>query len=245
MPFYIIALIVQVAFVIHIVKTGRSTTWIWIVVMLPMAGSIAYFILEILPELISSNSGRKAKNNFGKLIDPDKDIKQATQNYSIAETVDNAMALADAFVSKKMFDEAKQLYKKCLKGIHKHDPDIMHKLATVEFELDSFNEVKKILDDLIAQNPDFKNADAHLLYAKTLEQLKQTALALEEYSVLDNYYLGPEASYRYAMLLKKQGDTEKSIEIFKKIILKSKSSGKHYNALYKEWIKRSADELTS
>ena len=49
MPLFILSILIQVALVIHIVKTGRSTTWIWIVVMLPVAGSIAYFVLEGLP----------------------------------------------------------------------------------------------------------------------------------------------------------------------------------------------------
>ncbi|PCK07520.1 MAG: hypothetical protein COA42_13985 [Alteromonadaceae bacterium] len=32
MPLFILSLLFQVGFVIHIIKTGRSTTWIWIVI---------------------------------------------------------------------------------------------------------------------------------------------------------------------------------------------------------------------
>ncbi len=199
MPFFIISLFVQVALVVHIVKTGRSTTWIWIVVMLPMAGSIAYFILEILPELSQSSTGRKTKKNLGKLINPDKELNQALHNYSITKTVENSNRLAEAYVAKDMFEEAKQLYGKSLKGIYANDPDIMHRLASVNFELKYFKDAKQLLDNLIAKNPDYKNADAHLLYAKTLEQLNETTAALKEYKVLDGYYSGLEATYRYSM----------------------------------------------
>lgn len=64
MPFFILSVIIQVLLIVHIVKTGRNTTWIWIVVLLPAAGAIAYFIVEILPELMGGRSARKAKKKL-------------------------------------------------------------------------------------------------------------------------------------------------------------------------------------
>ena len=37
MPLFILSILLQIALVVHIVRTGRNTTWIWIVVMLPLA----------------------------------------------------------------------------------------------------------------------------------------------------------------------------------------------------------------
>lgn len=242
MPIFILSILIQVAFVIHIVKTGRNTTWIWIVIMLPLAGSIAYLILEILPEITASRSGRKTGSKIGKLLNPDKEINQAAQNYSIVDTVENSLTLAKEFLNKNMFEEAKEIYNKCLKGLHEHDPEIMQGLATAEFGIKNYTEVKVILDDLIAKNPDYKNADAHLLYARTLEKLNRIDAALEEYQVLNSYFPGPEASYRYAMLLKKCGDSKKSIELINKIIFDAKNSSEHYNSLYRDWIKSAKNE---
>lgn len=143
-----------------------------------------------------------------------------------------------------MFEEARQLYEKSLKGIYSTDPDIMHRLASANFELKDFKQAKQLLDDLIAKNPDFKNADAHLLYAKVLEQLGETESALKEYQVLDGYYKGLEATYRYSMLLKKTGDNKKATELFEKILHKSKISSKHYNSLQREWINKTKNEVT-
>ena len=245
MPIFIISIFIQVALVIHIVKTGRNTTWIWIVVMLPMAGSIAYFIIEVLPELTGSRSGRKASSSLRKIINPNKNIKEAALNYSITDTIENSIKLAEECISKNMFSEAKDLYKKCLKGVHEHDPEIMQGLATAEFGLNNFNDVKSILDELIDKNPDYKNAEAHLLYAKSLEELKEIDLALQEYKALDNYYPGPEATYRYAMLLKNNGNLDKASNLINKILHEASYSGKHYNSLYKNWIKLARNETTS
>ncbi len=242
MPLYIITVVIQVAFVIHILKTKRNTTWIWVVLVLPLAGSIAYFIMEILPGLTTSRTGRSAQRKVGELLNPNKGLKSATTNYSIVDTVENSVTLAEEFIDKKMFKEAKELYQKCLKGAHQDDPDILFGVAKSEFGLNNFKQTKSILDEVIEKNPDYKNPDAHLLYARSLEGLNEFELALPEYEVLDKYYLGAEATYRYAMLLKKLEKQEESMACFNKIIESSKISGKHYNMLNKEWITKTKQE---
>lgn len=243
MPFFILSLIVQVALVIHIMKTGRNTTWIWVVMMLPGAGSIAYFVMEILPELMGSRTARKASKSVGQVINPNKDINLAAQDYSITDTVENTLKLAEECVNKGMYQEAKTLYEKALSGIHADDPDIMVGLANTEYLLENPSVAKQLLNQLIATHPDYKNQEAHLLFAKSLEALGETPQALEEYEVLAGYYSGAEAKYRYATLLRKQGDTESADDMLAEILKLAKISGKHFRTLNKEWINLAKKEL--
>lgn len=101
MPFFILSIIIQVLFIIHIVKTGRNTTWIWIVLILPIAGAIAHFIIEILPELVGGRTARKAKKELSTMINPNKDMREASMQYAMADTVDNTLKLAEAHIEKK------------------------------------------------------------------------------------------------------------------------------------------------
>jgi len=243
MHIFVLSILIQVAFVLHIVKTGRNTTWIWIVIMLPLAGSVVYLLVEVLPDLLGSRTGRRASSNLRKIINPNKDINNASYNYSVTDTVENSMKLADECMNKNMFHEAKELYGKCLKGVHEYDPDIMYGLAAAEFSLNNFSEVKSILDKIIEKNPDYKNANAHLLYAKCLHQMIETDLDLKENKAIDVYFTGPEATFRYAMLLKSKGEHSKVKELLEKIIHSAKISGKHHNSLYKEWIKKAKSEI--
>lgn len=236
MPFFIVSIIIQVALVVHITKTGRNTNWIYIVVFLPLAGSIAYFLVELLPELMGSRSGRALRKNIEHTVNPDKDLKTAAHNYSVTETVENAVKLAEACLNKEMFEEAKELYQKSLKGMYEHEPYFMYGLARAEFGLKNYAVVKTVLDDLIEHNSDFKNPEAHLLYARSADELGETELALKEYKALDGYYSGAEASYRYAMLLKQEGDYEQTMAVLEKILHKSKISSKHYQSLNKKWV---------
>jgi hypothetical protein len=244
MPFFILSILLQVGFVLHIVKTGRNTTWIWIVIMLPLAGAFAYFIIELLPELLGTRSGVKARRNLSKLITPNKTIDAAVHDYSMTDTVENSIKLAQACLEKEKFAEAKTLYEKSLSGIHESDPDMLVGLAMAEFGLNDFARCKIVLDNLIAKNPDYKNPKAHLLYAKTLENLDENEAALKEYAVLDSYYAGPEASYHYALLLKKQGENEKANTVLEAILRQADLADKHYRASYKKWIKQAKHEYS-
>lgn len=245
MPILILSILIQVAIVIHIVKTGRNTTWIWIVVMLPMAGAIAYLVLEVLPELYSSRAGRSASKKVQGVVKPNKDINAAAVNYYASDTVKNSMRLAEQCYEKGLFSDAKELYIKCLIGPHSDDPHLMFGLARSDFELRNYSEVKSNLDKLIELNPGYKNPDAHLLYARTLEKLNEVAAALHEYEALHNYYAGPEASFYFAMFLKFQNQSEKANAIFREIIRIAETSGKHYRSTHGDLIRQAKSEISA
>lgn len=244
-PIFVISVIIQVLLVLHVVKTGRGTMWIYVIVLLPLAGSIAYFIAEILPDLAGTRTGRQVQRDIASLINPNKDINRAAYDYSVRDTVENSIRLAEECIRKGMYNEAKDLYERCLTGTHESDPTLMYGLARCEYSLNNYDEVKSILDKLISLNPEYKNPDAHLLYAKTLDKLHQYDEALEEYKILDSYYPGPEPTYHYAVLLKKQGKTDLARELLEKIIHRSKISGRHYNSLHKTWIKLAKNEYNT
>ena len=211
MPIFIISIVIQVLFVLHVIKTGRNTTWIFIVIFLPFAGIIAYFIVEVLPDLAGSRTGRTAKRTVLDIINPNKDLNLATSNYSITDTVENSLRLARECLEKGLFAEANELFNKCLTGVHSHDPE-------------------------------YKNQDAHLLYAKSLKELGELKQAKEEFEILDSYYSGPEPTYHLAMLYKDEGENGKAMELLKKIVHKSTFSGGHYNKIHKKWIKLAKNE---
>ena len=148
-------------------------------------------------------------------------------------------------MNKGLYGEAKGLYEKCLKGVHKTDPYIMFGLAQAEFELGNFLASRTLLDELIKHNPEFKNPDTHLLYARALESLGNISEALHEYEVLHQYYPGPEATCRYADLCKVKGNVDLANQLYGEILKKAQFSGSHYGVLHKKWIKIAKSEIRS
>ncbi|HEW98725.1 MAG: hypothetical protein DRR16_06130 [Candidatus Parabeggiatoa sp. nov. 3] len=55
--FLILSLLIQIAFAIHVVKTGRDRMWLWIILIFSVLGCVVYFFAEILPELQNSRTG--------------------------------------------------------------------------------------------------------------------------------------------------------------------------------------------
>ncbi|MDH5327174.1 MAG: hypothetical protein OEZ68_18330 [Gammaproteobacteria bacterium] len=245
MPLLVLSVLIQVAMVVHILKTGRNTMWIWIVVMLPAAGVIAYLIIEVLPQLLQGRAARTVQRNLQSVVNPNKDIKKAVRNLSAADTVENNIKLAEECMKKGMYGEARNLYTNSLRGLYVYDPDIMHSLACAEFELGNASETKRLLDELIKQNPDYKNHNAHLLYARVLDSLGELESAEHEYEALSGYFPGPEASVRYAIFLKKKGEREKAQVVLKQVLDAADSLGKAYNSLHKKWISIAKDEFHS
>lgn len=242
-PILLISVLIQVCFVIHIVKTGRSTTWIWIVLMLPLAGAIAYVFLEVLPEVSNSRAGRRVNRKIQSTINPNKDINQAASNYESSGSIETSMRLAEACLDRKMYEEAKKLFKKSLRGAYSDDPYLMFGLAKAEFGVGEFEQVKLVLDELIESNPSYKNAEAHLLYARSLEKLGEVDSALHEYEVLNTYYPGPDAAFYFARFLKCQNQRERADQLLSEILSKAKNS--HFSNRHTDIIRKVRNELGS
>src|SRR5688500_5774959 len=122
MPIFILSIAVSVALIVHIIKTGRNTAWIFIVLFFPLVGSIAYFIVELLPALTNSRSGRRARRSLAKAVNPEKEFNEAARQLAIAPTVQNATALANQHLARAQFAAAKELFAMNLKGVHADDP---------------------------------------------------------------------------------------------------------------------------
>jgi hypothetical protein len=231
-----LSILVQILLVIHIMKTGRNTYWIYLVIFAPLIGSVAYLIIELLPEFFATRTGRKLSQNLDNAINPHRDLKKAALNLEIADTVENARRLAQQCLDSGRFADARDLFRKSLNGLYHDDPNLMLGLAQSEFGLGEFQQVKNTLDELKQKNPDYRHADAHLLYARALESLGDTAAALHEYEVLADYYPGPEPVVRLGLLLQQLGRGQEAQARFARVLTLAKNSGRNYRDFHKEWI---------
>lgn len=243
MPLIILSLIFQVALVIHIIKTGRDNSWIWVVAMLPLAGGIAYIVIELLPSFFRSKPAGKAKKKVDDVVSPNKALADAAKNFRISDTVENTLALAEELTNKNLHKEAANLYRDCLKGQFEHDPAIMTKLAFSLFSAGEYAGARRCLDDLIEFNPDYKNADAHLLYARCLDELNETEAAIHEYEALSQYYPGPESNFRFALMLINLNRADEARVYLEEILERAEHSASHYSVMHKEWLSKTKNLL--
>ena len=195
--------LIQLALIIHVLKTGRSRYWIMILLFMPMIGGVAYLVIEILPEFSGSITGQRAVRSVKKTLNPGADLRQHEAAWSQSPNVDNGRRYAEALLDTGKTAEAEDIVNQALKGLFATEPTLLLVKARIQFGQERMDEVVKTLESLQEHNPDFRNAEGHLLYARALEGTGQLDQAVREYSAVSGYFPGVEARYRLALCLDK------------------------------------------
>lgn len=236
MPILVLTILIQLALVVHVLKTGRNTIWVFILLFAPFIGGLAYFIVELLPEIMNSSGARKAKRSVTNAIDPNRDLRNASQLLAVADTVQNSLILANQHLERSQYKEAAELFARSLRGVHADDPHILFGLAKAQFGLTEYANVIQTLDRLAQANPKARSGDMHLLYARAQEESGAIDAAKTEYEALAKYFPGPEPRCRLGLILKAQGDVEGARKLFQAVLGEADVAGRHYSVLHKEWI---------
>ena len=236
MSFLILSIIVQVALIIHVVKTGRNQIWIWVLALLSLPGAIAYIAVEILPELFRSRTAQRTARGVRKAMDPGADLRRYENEARVAGNVASRQRYAEELVRHERYDEAIGQYREALTGLYEHDPNLMQGLAQAQFGKGDAAAARATLDELIQRNPDFRSPAGHLLYARALEAEGNVPKALEEYAVLAPSYPGAEASVRYAQLLQAQGRRAEAQKVARELLEQARIAPSHYRRAQRPWL---------
>lgn len=236
MRFLILSLVIQVALIVHVVKTGRNQIWIWILALLSLPGAIAYIAVELLPDLFRSRAAQRTARGLRRAVDPEQDLRRYENEVRVAGNVASRQRYAEELVRHQRYDEAIAQYREALTGLYEHDPNLMLGLAHAQFGKGEAAAARTTLDELIRHNPDFRSPAGHLLYARALEAEGNVPKALEEYAVLAPSYPGAEASVRYAQLLKAQGRLAEAQKVVRELLEQARIAPSHYRRAQRPWL---------
>jgi hypothetical protein len=243
MPFIAISVILQIACLVHAVKTGRMQYWPMIILIGSVLGCLAYVLVEVLPELRNSRAAKRVVANVARTLDPEKRKREIAAQLDVADTVQNRVRLAEECLQLGDFQNARMLYQRCLTGPYANDPNFLLGRAHAETGLGLFQEVRVTLEQLIAHNPGYTSSDGHLLYATTLEALGDNDKAIEEYRALELSYPGEAARIRYARLLATLGRVAEAREIYAAILKREKAAPAYYRKKEREFFDAAKREL--
>jgi hypothetical protein len=232
----ILSLAVQVGLIAHVIKTGRSMVWILAIAFLPLAGSLAYVVVEVLPEVFGGRRARRARSGVGRLLDPDRDLRRAAAEVEVSGNVDARRRLAEGLLQRGQYEKAAEVYEGGLKGIFEHDPALLLGRAQAEFGMRAFGSARTTLERLRQHNPEFSSSQAGLLYARTLEETGALDEAERAYAEVAPAYPGAEARLRYALLLKRRGHLDEARRMLKDLLDGAKLGPAHYRRAQAEWL---------
>ncbi len=230
------SIFVQVVLIIHCIKTGRNTIWIWVLALLSIAGAIAYIVVELLPDLLGSRGAKRAVRNVRGALDPERDLRKAERVALVSGDVASRQRYAEELSKQGRHADAAGVYRTLLTGLYATDSGLMLGLARAQFESGDATGARSTLEALIAANPDFKSADGHLLFARAVESTGDVAKALEEYHVLAEYFPGGEAAVRYARLLAQQGRADDARRVLRELVDRMSLAPPHVRKAQQTWL---------
>ncbi len=230
MPFAALVIItLQILCGLHVVKTGRPLYWLFIIIIAPFLGCLIYFVAEMLPEM----SRRRVAS--ARPVDSNRSLRDALERLDESDTIDNRRAVAEEYLRREDGFSALDLYRGALKGMHQDDPTLLYGLARALFLTKDYAGATDALDQLRAANPDYQSPDAHLLYARALDEQAKWDEARREYDALAGYYPGAEAKCRYAMMLKKIGEFGRARTLFAEVVKSLERAGRSYIRDQRDW----------
>jgi len=122
--FYLITIGLQAICVIHCLRKGRTTNWIWLIVFLPVIGSLIY----IFTEIFTSRDIQNVQSGIGSVFNPGASLRRLEENLRFTDTFANRVALADAYLSTGNTDRAIELYESSLTGNFEENEHVLSQL---------------------------------------------------------------------------------------------------------------------
>lgn len=235
---FILLLLIQAAFIVHVIKTGRNQLWIWVLIIpgIAVPGILAYIAIEIIPGLLRGRTAQRTARGLRKAVDPGRELRRYETEVRVGGHVASRQRYAEELVRHERYDEAIGQYRQALTGLYEHDPNLMLGLAQAQFGKGDASGARATLDELIRLNPDFRSPAGHLLYARALEAEGNMPKALEEYRVVAGSFPGAEAAVRYAQLLQAQGHKDEAQKVARELLQRARIAPGHYRRAQREWL---------
>jgi hypothetical protein len=208
----------QIACVVHLVRTGRPPLWLTAIIFLPLLGTLAYFIVEVLPGMQGNRHVRTARAKAVAALDPTREVRAARDALGLADTAANRLRLGDALSALGQYDEAVPIYREAIRmTAGDPDPRTQGKLASALYETGQGAEALALLDAIDPPTGQSERDKQQLLRAKILEHLGRKDEALALYEDVVTRIPGEEARCRYAALLLDQGWDRKAIAVLEEV----------------------------
>ena len=236
MPIYVVTLLLMVACVVHIMRTGRERFWVYIIIFLPLIGMLAYLVAEVLPELLGSRTAHRLNRKAASVLDPGRGLRTRQAELERTDTAENRRLLAEEYIARGECAAAAKLYEAALVGVHADDTALLMGLARARVRLQDYAGALGALDRLRAAHPSFQSSEAHLIYARSLEGLGRDEEAESEYSALVGYAAGEEVRCRYGQLLMRRGKSAEARAIFAQVLKYAAQSSRRYRRDQQIWI---------
>jgi hypothetical protein len=236
--YYYITIGLQIICAVHSINRGTQNKWIWIIIFLPVIGSLIYLYSEVL----ANRRFSKPDINVGAIINPGGKLKKLEDEVKFTDTFANRIKLADAYLDAGMTDRAIELYTTSLTGAFAENEHVLAQLVIAYFRVQRYDDAiataKKIY-----KLPQFIRSKAHIAYAQALELAGNTEQAENEFKVMKGRYSYYGPRYEYGLFLVRAGRDDEAAVIFQDMLTEEPQLSSVEKKSNRVWFSKAKDEL--
>jgi len=236
--YYYIIIGLQAICVIHCLRKGKDSKWIWLIVFLPLLGCIVYIFQEIFP----GNEIKQVQSGVSTIINPTGKIKKLEKQLEFTDTFNNRVALADAYLETGATDKAIELYESSLTGAFTENEHVHLQLIIAWCIKKNYDAVLPIAKK-IYNLPQFARSKAHIAYAIALEYTGNKAQAEKEYQTMKARFSNFEARYNYGRFLIRENRFDEARQLYKNIAEEETQLSSRERKYNRHWIHLCKEEL--
>jgi len=233
-------------FAVHAIRTGRNLYWLIILFSFPLLGSIVYFLVEYLPQSRLNRGINKAAGAAMKLLDPEREYREAAAAFDLTPTAQNKIRLAKAALDRGNAQEAVGHYQDALRGPFAGDPELLFGLASSLLCQDAQSAAARaieVLEQLRKSHPDYRKDEVALLVARAFAGSGRNAEAAQAFEYALDTYNNIETRARYIAWLAAQGDQAKATHHLDDLLKRAKHWPAHARTINREWLAMAQSSL--
>ena len=233
-----VIIVLQAICVIHCIRKGNSNNWIWLIVLVPVIGAIAY----IVSEMFTHDQVEQVQAGVTTVLNPTGKIKKLEQQLKFSDTFSNRVQLADAYLDNGQTERAIALYESSLTGAFTENEYVLTQLSKAYFLMQRYNDVIAVTKK-IHKLPQYPRSKAHLQYAMALEQTGNAEAAEREFKLMKVRFAYFESRYQYGLFLQRANRDEEARQVFKDIIEEAIQLSPREKRNHRKWIHLAKEQL--
>lgn len=221
---------------IHALRTDRGLLWIWVLIMLPIGGAMAYLLCEVMPSLRGPDISSHLPG-YEKI-----EINRLQAELAESGTMEKRFELAELYLKFERMADALAVIESQLDGPFRNHHHLIYLTARLRVENGLWNEAEAALARLDEARTSLRSNERRLLSARIHAGLGRTVEAEELLRELAKSNDGEEPRYRYAAFLRATGRHAEADAVIVEMERWCKHAGRPYRQREKIWISRARAE---
>ncbi|WP_055448790.1 TRAFs-binding domain-containing protein [Lacinutrix mariniflava] len=229
--FYYLTIALQGFCIYHLIKNRSQYYWIFIIIFIPVIGSIIYLVTQVY----NKRDASIIKENLTSVLIPTKKVKDLEKKLQFAETFQNRLDLADAFFEMKDYKNAITHYEVALKDETQNKYFILENLIASYYGLEDYNKTITYAEAL-KKYPEFNKSKSEFIYGLALDKTEQSAAAEKHLKAIDQRYSNYSERLILAKFYIERDNIEAAKEILNEITIESQHMTKPNKRKYSKTI---------